>query len=219
MSQCCVQKPSTDGINATFSKAARWYAWKFRRFGPEKVQRLLLQTIQSGGVAGKSILDIGCGVGALHLSLLKDGASSATGIDVAEGMIEKARTLAAERDSLDRTTYFVGDFTGLSDSIGEADITLMDKVVCCYEDLAGLVKQSASKTKSVYALSHPKKSPLVKFIYTFQIALAKLTKGEFRTYWHDWEKMKDDILGLGFELTFSGSTFFWQALVFRKISP
>ena len=203
-------------MNKTFSRAARWDAWKFRRFGPENVQRLLLNAVRSGGVAGRSILDIGCGVGGLHLSLLKDGAAKATGVDVADGMIEKAKTLAGERGLLDRTSYVVGDFTVVSASIGDADITLLDKVVCCYEDLDKLIKESTSKTKSIYALSHPKENPIVKFAYSFQIARAKFTGGEFRTYWHDWGAMKENIRSLGFELTYSASTFFWQVLVFKR---
>ncbi len=34
----------------------------------------------------------------------------------------------------------------------EADITFLDKVVCCYEDYGALIERSKEKTKTIYAL-------------------------------------------------------------------
>lgn len=216
MSHCCAQRSSSDGLNKTFSQAARWYAWKFRWHGLEKVQRLLLEGVRIESIAGKDVLDIGCGVGGLHLMLLKEGAANATGVDAAEGMIRAARTLSMERGVAERISYHVGDIVEISDTVREADITLLDKVVCCYGDLESLIRLSTSKTKNIYALSHPRERLLVKLAYKIQIAFAETFGRTFRTHWHDWIGMKEKIQGLGFQAVYTNKTIFWQVLVFKR---
>jgi 2-polyprenyl-3-methyl-5-hydroxy-6-metoxy-1,4-benzoquinol methylase len=217
MPHCCAQKPLSDGMNKTFSRSARWYAWKFRWHGLEKVQRLLLEGVRTESIAGKEVLDIGCGIGGLYLTLLKkDGAARATGVDAAEGMIAEARSLSAELGTTERTSYHVRDFVDMSDTIRETDITLLDKVVCCYGDLESLVQLSTSKTKGIYALSHPRERLLVKLVYKFQIAIAETFGGTFRTFWHDWVGLKERIQSLGFQIVYANKTIFWQVLVFKR---
>ena len=60
-----------------FSKHSKRYAKQFRKGKMEKVQELLLEAARAEGVEGKTILDVGCGVGVLHLTLLGEGAVSA----------------------------------------------------------------------------------------------------------------------------------------------
>jgi 2-polyprenyl-3-methyl-5-hydroxy-6-metoxy-1,4-benzoquinol methylase len=155
-------------------------------------------------------------VGALHLTLLREGAEQATGIDISAGMIENARELADTFGVASRAQYTVGDFVAMADEIQDADVTFLDKFVCCYEDVDALVKASTAKTKRLYALSHPKENLMMELVFKTQIVLAKLFKWKFHPYWHDWKKLREDIERRGFELTYSGSTPMWQVLVFRR---
>ena len=52
-----------------------------------RVQRRLLEGLTAAGVAGASMLEIGCVTGELQRRVLAAGAISAVGIDVATGMI------------------------------------------------------------------------------------------------------------------------------------
>jgi phosphoethanolamine N-methyltransferase len=62
--------------------------------GPEEVARLLAGET----VAGRSVLDIGCGAGGIDVTLVADhGAAYVTGIDVEDGVLAHARALVARR--------------------------------------------------------------------------------------------------------------------------
>ncbi|MBI3363996.1 MAG: methyltransferase domain-containing protein [Ignavibacteriae bacterium] len=207
---------STEGANTFFSEEASQYLKKFRKKGLAKEQRYLAEGILSTNVTGKSILEIGSGVGGLHLTLLKDGARAAFGIDLAEGMVDGAKQLSHEMGFSDLASYRAGDFAHIADEIAEADIVILDKVVCCYEDVDDLVAKSLSKTRGVYALSFPRPIFPVKLSFQTMIAIGKLFKWPFRPYWHDWDAMLKKIRADGFQEVAHRDTFVWAAYVFRR---
>jgi len=213
----CTTNPIQEGANSFFSKYSALYARRFRKRGLERVQKLLLQGVRTEPIRGKEILDIGCGVGALHLTLLNEGATRSTGVDMSEGMIERARKLSDDLGVADRAEYLVGDFVELAGSIRESDVTLLDKSVCCYEDLDLLVRTSTAKTKRIYAVSHPKQNIFMEVAFKGHITLARLFRWKFHPFWHDWKKLREDIRNLGFELVYSNATPMWQVLVFRRV--
>ena len=75
--QCC----HCQGIESLFSeKAARRELRSYRRKGPTKSTRALLAALESAGVRGRSLLDIGGGVGAIQHELMRAGASGVTNV-------------------------------------------------------------------------------------------------------------------------------------------
>lgn len=217
MSSCCTPSVSANGTNKFFSRWSKTYAKQFRKKGLAKEQKRLLEGIRKVPVTGKRLLDIGCGVGALHLTLLQEGAAEAVGVDLAEGMIENARQFARDKGLAEKTTYIVGDFVQVSDTVLEADITLLDKVVCCYENLDALLEKSTSRTRSVYALTYPNENLLVKLLFQAHIAFSKLIRMQFRPFWHDWSTMRAWVADRGFRLIYEDSTFFWRVLVYQRV--
>lgn len=217
MNCCCSTNAFTEGTNKFFSRSAGMYARRFRKRGLERMQKILLDGLRSNGIEGKEVLDIGCGVGALHLTLLKEGAAKAIGVDISEGMINKAKELAVFLGVAERANYVVSDFVEVSDTVPEADITLLDKSVCCYQNVHALIKASTAKTRNLYALSHPKENLFMEAAFKGHIFLAKLFKWKFHPFWHDWKKLREDIRHLGFELIYSNATPMWQVLVFKRV--
>lgn len=216
MASCCSPGSPCSGTNAFFTRWSRYYARRFRSGGLEPVQKHLLDGIGTEPVAGRTVLDIGCGVGSLHLTLLQRGAASSVGIDLSEGMLSEARVFADKLGMTNRTEYINGDFTALAPSVPESDITILDKVVCCYEDLRSLVISSTGKTRHLYALSHPKENILMKSLFRGHTMLARMFGWSFHPFWHDWADMKSLIDAQGFSLTYERSTLAWQVLVFRR---
>lgn len=217
MSSCCSTSIPTTGAGKFFSRWSKTYARQFRKKGLAKEQKLLLEGIRKIPLAEKRLLDIGCGVGALHLTLLQEGAAEAVGVDLAEGMIEKAKQFARDKRLAEKTTYLVGDFVQIADSLSEADVALLDKVVCCYENLDGLLEKSMSRTRSVYALTHPSERLLVQLMFKAHIAFSRLIRMQFRPFWHDWATMRAHITEHGFRLVYENSTFFWRVLVYQRV--
>jgi 2-polyprenyl-3-methyl-5-hydroxy-6-metoxy-1,4-benzoquinol methylase len=216
MSACCSPDQARQGTSAFFSRRSNRYAKQFRKGGLERAQQYLLEGIKQEPIQGSTILDIGCGVGQLHLTLLREGAARSVGVDLSEAMLREAQRFAEEFGLGERTRYLMGDITQISSSISESDITVLDKVVCCYEDLANLLHTSTGKTKHIYALSHPKENILMKEVFKGQALLARLFRWGFRPFWHNWSEMKSLILSQGFQLLYENSTIAWQVLVFRR---
>ena len=131
MSSCC---PHARSAGRFFSFFAHRYRKRFKKKGFEPSQQQLIAGLEQVGYRDATVLEIGCGVGHLHQSLLEQGADSAVGIDLASSMLAEARDWAGERGLTERTDYIEGDFMLVADQVDPADISLLDKVVCCYPD-------------------------------------------------------------------------------------
>jgi len=215
MASCC--SDGCCGTDRFFSKMAGLFDRQYRKHGLEKIQRLLLAGVQSELRVGARILDIGCGVGALHLALLREGASAAVGVEVSQGMLERARRHAEELGFKEKTVYIQGDFVEKRSEIPMSDVAIMDKVVCCYPNVGALVESSARSTSLLLAITHPRNNVIAGLLFKGHIAFARLFRLSFHPYWHDWDAMCSTIAGHGFELVFARSTAVWQALVFKRI--
>jgi magnesium-protoporphyrin O-methyltransferase len=215
MSSCCPTSSSA-GTDKFFSKNSKKYIKRFRKKGLAKEQRFLLEGISRSSFTGKTILDIGCGVGGLHLTMLTQGATSAHGIDMSEGMLANARQLSAEMGFGKSTTYLHGDFVEQSSATPRSDIVIMDKVVCCYGDLDVLLERSMEKANSVYALTFPRDRFLVRTVAQSAILFGKLFHWSFSPFWHDWGNMIQMICDNGFNKDYQNQTFLWTVCVFRR---
>ena len=85
-----------------------------RSRGPRPTTQELIDAIRAQGVAGATLLDVGAGVGGIHLALLEAGAASAIDVDASREYIAAARTEAERRGLVDRVTYGYGDFVELA---------------------------------------------------------------------------------------------------------
>ncbi|HEX9614734.1 MAG TPA: methyltransferase domain-containing protein, partial [Bacteroidota bacterium] len=194
----CCSSESCRGAASFFSRWSRKYAKRFRKKGLEKVQEYLLEGIRRIPLASAEVLDIGCGVGALHTTLLKEGAVHATAVDAAEGMVLKAQEIAEELGVRGKADYVVGDFVEKASEIREADIVTLDKVVCCYEHLEPLITGALGKTRRILALSWPRNLLIVRWTFGVQIFIARLFRAQFHPFWHDWVRMSEMIQTGGF---------------------
>ena len=126
------------------------------RGGLESNQEQLLAALRAQGLEGRRILDIGCGTGHLHHRLLDEGAASVVGVELSADYLEQAKALAQALGHEDRVTYLTGDYMELAGQIEPADVTILDKVVHCYQEPERLVRQSTANTRFLYALSFPR---------------------------------------------------------------
>lgn len=212
--QCCA--PSAKEAGRFFSWFARRSRRHYQKRGLGKTQRQLLDGIRAQGVAGASVLDVGCGVGFLHQELLIQGAARSTGVDLSESMIAEARTLARERALEARTDYRLGDFMDIAEALPQADVTVLDKVVCCYPDAEGLISGSIEKTARVYALTYPRPHLVNRILTAVEATALWLIRCNFRPYVHDPVDIERWILERGFRKQFEDSTFIWITQVYAR---
>ena len=213
MSTCC---PHSRSASRMFSRSARRYGKRFRRRGFERSQKQLLQGLESAGYREAELMDIGCGVGHLHQTLLERGARAAVGIDLAPRMLEEARIWSCERGLADRTRYVEGDFVDIVNDIAGADVTLMDKVVCCYPDANALIHGALDKTRRVFALTYPRDRWPVRLVMGSCAAFFRLIRSDFRPYVHDPAQIEAWITARGFDKHFQDTTVVWLTQVYVK---
>jgi SAM-dependent methyltransferase len=154
----------------------------------------------------------------MHLTLLNEGAGRAIGVDMSEGMLREAKRFAHELGLATKTYFIVGDFTQLSPSIPQSDVTILDKVVCCYENVERLVRTSTEKTRQTYALSHPRENLLMKMLFKGHLTLASIFHWSFHPFWHDWAEVRSLVVSSGFKLVYENATISWQVLVYERIN-
>ncbi|MFQ5859925.1 MAG: class I SAM-dependent methyltransferase, partial [Dehalococcoidia bacterium] len=150
---CC----SVNGLDQMFDQAnARKELKAYWKKGLDKRARLLVDFLKAQDLAGSSLLEIGFGIGALHLELLKAGAGKAVGVEASPAYLQAARALAEQLGLQDAVVYQRMDFAQRGQEVAEADIVLLDRVICCYPDMVGLVTSSAQHARRFYALTFPR---------------------------------------------------------------
>ena len=119
---------------------------------------LMFGWLQDEGLAGSSIMDVGCGTGELIRRALEAGATQATGADLSSEAIAMASTLVAEAGLSDRADLWVGD--AAVEDLDPHDVVVLDKVICCYPDADALIARTTSAARRIYAFSLPESKGL-----------------------------------------------------------
>jgi magnesium-protoporphyrin O-methyltransferase len=187
---------------------------RYRRKGLDDNQKQIVETLESLGLEGVSLLEVGCGVGALHQTLLEKGAATAMGIDLAPRMLELAGKRAREHHLEQRTVYKSGDFVEISDTLEAADITILDKVVCCYPAPRELIAAVIACTRGAIALTYPRKhfiGEIFNHIWNFGFFLFR---SDFRGFVHDPQLVQQLIETRGFHRVFDHDSIMWHTQVY-----
>jgi SAM-dependent methyltransferase len=188
----------------------------YRKSGPAQTTRWLLEGLRGDGVDGLSVLDIGAGVGAVHLDLLKAGAASAVDVDGSPAYVAVAREEAARQGLLDRVDYLVGDFVSLAPTIAPADLVALDRVVCCYPDMQALVRQSVARARLRYGLVYPRDTWWIRAGSAVLNGLARLFRQRVRAYIHRTADLDAIVRGAGFVPRLRRTNVFWQVAVYER---
>lgn len=205
------------GIGRFFSRFSGRYTRRYERTGLEATQRQLLAALEGVGIKGKTLLEIGCGVGYLHQYLLTRGAQSAVGIDLSAAMLKEAQALAAKKGLADRVRYEQGDFRDMASGVERADITLLDKVICCYPDAEGLLAASTSRTKLLCALTFPRDHGVNRLAVWLASLFLRIFGSSYRPYVHDPAAVDTWIRSAGFRRVSDARTPIWITRVYQRL--
>ena len=214
---CCASVNADTG--RLFSRMAGLNHLRLRWLGPEATQRQLIEGLRAAGLEGAELLEVGCGTGYLHQALLRMGAARATGVDLSEKMLAIARDEAEAAGLGARTDYRRGDFTAMVEDLPDADIVMLDKVVCCYPDWQALVGRSLAKTRRLYALTYPRDRALTRAgmrIMGWGLGIARCC---YRPYIHDPAQIQRAILEGGFRRVYRATTLSWLTEVYCRADP
>jgi magnesium-protoporphyrin O-methyltransferase len=144
----------------------------------------MVEFLRSHGVEGATVLEIGGGVGALDVELLKAGAERAINVELSPYYEQAARELWAEQGIADRIEYRVANLAEDGKDVGPADAVLMHRVVCCYPDYDALVGAAAERTRRHLVMSFPREWAASRVLVGGINLVARMLRWEHRSYVH-----------------------------------
>jgi 2-polyprenyl-3-methyl-5-hydroxy-6-metoxy-1,4-benzoquinol methylase len=210
---CC----SGECFESTFTERRATKQLKgYRKRGPDKTTRLLLDALRAAKIDAATVLDIGAGIGVVHHELLADGAQSAVHVDAAMPHIRLAREESARRGHAERVTFVYGDFVGIADTIAPADVVTLDRVICCYPDMEQLVATSAARAKRLYGAVFPRERWAVKRMAALGNFVWRLRGNPFRSYIHPTSAIDAAVRRQGFTLRSVRDTLVWRVAVYAR---
>jgi len=203
--------------DSAFSEAeARSELRSYRKHGPEKHTKLLLDAIRSLNLKNADLLDIGGGIGAIHHELLEDVARQSTHVDASSAYLKEAREETARRGHRERVNFVHADFTDVASEIPQADIVTLDRVVCCYPDFRGLLKSAAEHSRRALALTYPRETWYLRFGLRVINFFQGLRKDPFRVFLHPIGEMDALLRREGFERVTLRRLFVWEMALYEK---
>ena len=212
--KCCC---TPNGLDRFFDDAtARGEVESYWENGIDKQARLVVNALTAQGVSGASVLEVGSGVGGLHLELLKSGAARATSVDLSPAYVAAAKEVAAKLGLQDAVNHHLLDFARQADEVAEADVVVMHRVICCYPDMRELVGAAANHASRLLALTFPRDMWWMRLGGRLLNLWMALTRSAFRFYLHPPAEIVATAEGGGLTAVFEKLSGPWQIVVFRR---
>ncbi len=150
---CCDEELAFIGYDGR-DAAKDLAAW--RRSGPRRATRELIDAVLEQGVEGATVLDVGAGVGIIHTTLLEAGAARAIDVDASREYLATARAEAERRGLAGRVDYRYGDLVELAADLPAVDVVTLDLVICCYPYLGPLLEAATRSRPRLLGLVYPR---------------------------------------------------------------
>lgn len=189
---------------------------KYKRKGPRKSTKKLLQSLKHTGFQGKTLLDIGGGIGAIMWAFTQEGGKHITDVDSSSGYVEVAQSHAEELN-IRHANFIIADFNDVHDEIEKHNLVTLDKVVCCYPDYKTLLSNAMSKTTDTLAITMPLGGLVSKTLEKLTGLYFSFKNNPFRTYIHDPIKVQAYIESGGFRLVHGEMSFPWLIRVYKRV--
>src|SRR5438034_9573254 len=105
---------------------------RYLKSGLDATGRRIVDAIINRGVVGTTVLEVGGGIGAIQVELLRAGALRATNVEIVDTYESAAGHLLATVGLAERVDRKVLDFAESGPEIAGADVVVLHRVICCY---------------------------------------------------------------------------------------
>ncbi len=188
----------------------------YRKKGPGPTTRRLRDALVEQATCGASLLDIGCGIGALTFELLDRGVERAVAVDASPAYLAAASEEAARRKRAQAVQFVRADFLHVSSQLAQASIVTMDRVLCCFPAYEPLLNEAMQHAGSCLALSYPRDLRHIRALFWLDNFIRRVRGNPFRAFVHPVAKVEEVIAAAGFRLASRRRTFLWHVDVYLK---
>lgn len=190
---------------------------------PSPISARLLELLSDVGERQPSVLDLGCGPGATAIRLARAGAGPVTGIDLSPASIEVARTRATAAGlAEDRVRFEIGDAAAVT--LEPHDWVVLDRVICCYDDMPRLVGNAITGAGQRLAFAVPDSKGWhgavnAMFRWTENSWNRMFRRSSVPGYTHDLDDIDDVLTKGGLRKVRDSVRGLWYAAVYERESP
>ena len=172
MASCCDPR----GCDRFFGRRfARRMAARYRKRGLGTAERSIVEYLEGEGLEGATVLEVGGGVGELHVELLKRGAAHAVNLELSPAYDEEAARLLAETALEGRVERRLHDIAVDPDAVEPVDVVVLHRVVCCYPDYERLLGAAAVHARRALVFSYPRRNAISRAIIAAENAFFRLS--------------------------------------------
>lgn len=213
MTDCC--QPAYAGLFN--SRRARRDAKSYRKKGLDGQSAQIVSFLSTQPLDGATILEVGGGIGAIQLELLKAGADRAVSIELSTEYEPAARELLAEANLEERVDRRVGDFVGMNGDLPIADAVVLNKVICCYPDMPALLGAALDHARTRVVITVPRERWLIRVAMGLANQFFRLRRSAFRAFVHPKRGMIEEAVQRGFELVGEHNGRIWNVILFERV--
>ena len=185
--------------------------------GLKRESQMLVDDLVAQGIDGYSLLDVGGGMGALAIELIKRGVTRATINEASTAYLEAAAAEAESQGLADQIDLIHGNIATMDQEIPPAEVVTLDKVICCYDDMPGLVQASLVKSRKLYGLIYPRDNWLVRAVFGFDNLISRLQGSDFRTFVYPTKEVDGLVRGNSFQILSRRNSAGWQVVVYGRV--
>jgi magnesium-protoporphyrin O-methyltransferase len=210
---CCDEDLARLSYDGQFAEAdlERWRNGKLHA-----ATRELIEVVRREGVEGARLLDIGAGVGAVHISLLEAGAAVAVDVDASHEYLAMARSEAERRGLQGRVEYRHGDVVELASDLPPAEIAILDSVICCYPYLEPLLDAATRSRPRLVGITYPRDVWWMRaYMRLFNLQHA-VRRSPARYIIHRHTQVRHWAAAAGYTSIHDGGPREWRVVVYRR---
>jgi 16S rRNA G966 N2-methylase RsmD len=211
--ECCGREAYDETFGDRF---ARRIARRYRKRGLDRTRQQVVDFLSARGIEEATVLEIGGGIGEVHLELLRRGASAATNLEISTSYEEQAAQLLAASGFGDRVARRFVDIASTPDDVEPADVVVLHRVVCCYPDYERLLSAAADHARRLLVFSHPPRTLVTRLSFGLDNLVRRLRHNDFRAFVHPPEAMLAVVQSQGMTLSHRHQGLSWTVVGFER---
>jgi SAM-dependent methyltransferase len=166
----------------------------------------------------RTVLELGCGRGGLLVRLVEAGAAQATGVDLSAASIAAAGKRFEQAQLSEHASLSVGDAALVP--LEPHDWVILDRVICCYPDVEGLMANTLPAARHLYAFTVPTsrgwRGVIARLDEWFENAWNKLRGQPCPGYVHDLDLIEKRLAAAGFRLRHRDRQRLWHIAIYER---